>query len=53
MLTSDGYYRQVDGLAMGSPPAPQLANEWMSKFDAEIKNQATLLKIHGRHSAGH
>ena len=42
MLTNDGYYLQVDGLAMGSPPAPQLANGWMSKFDAEIKDQATL-----------
>ena len=26
MLTNDGHYTQVDGLAMGSPPAPQLAN---------------------------
>lgn len=42
MLTHDGYYRQVDGLAMGSPPAPQLANGWMSKFDNTIKGQATL-----------
>ena len=42
MLTHDGYYRQVDGLAMGSPPAPQLANGWMSKFDAEIKGDSTL-----------
>ena len=42
ILTHDGYYRQVDGLAMGSPPAPQLANGWMSKFDAEIKGDSTL-----------
>lgn len=26
MLTHDGFYRQIDGLAMGSPPAPLLAN---------------------------
>ena len=26
MSTHDGYYQQVDGLAMGSPPAPHLAN---------------------------
>ena len=26
MLTQDGYYRQVDGLAMGSAPAPHFAN---------------------------
>ena len=30
MLTHDGYYRQKDGLAMGSPPAPPLANGWMN-----------------------
>ena len=36
MLTHDGYYRQVDGLAMGSPPAPHLANGWMSQFDPNI-----------------
>ena len=48
MLTHDGYYRQVDGLAMGSPPTPQLANGWMSKFDAEIKGDSyALLKIYG------
>ena len=35
MLTSDGYYRQIDGLAMGSPPAPMLANGWLSTFDDE------------------
>ena len=42
MLTNDGYYTQVDGLAMGSPPAPQLANGWLSKFDNEIKGNAKL-----------
>ena len=42
MLTHDGYYRQKDGLAMGSPPAPMLANRWMSKFDKRIKDNAKL-----------
>ena len=42
ILTHDGYYRQVDGLAMGSPPAPMLANGWMSKFDHLIKGDASL-----------
>ena len=42
MLTQDGYYRQTDGLAMGSPPAPQLANGWMSKFDDRIRDNAIL-----------
>ena len=42
LLTNDGFYRQVDGLAMGSPPAPQLENDWMSKFDERIKGNSTL-----------
>ena len=36
MSTHDGYYQQVDGLAMGSPPAPHLANGWLSKYDPDI-----------------
>lgn len=27
---------------MGSPPAPQIANGWLSQFDDEIKDDATL-----------
>ena len=42
MQTNDGYFRQVDGLAMGSPPAPRLANGWLSKYDAEVKGDAEL-----------
>ena len=33
MWTHDGYYRQVDGLAMGSQSASQLANIWLFKFE--------------------
>ena len=33
MRTCDGYYVQTEGLAMGSPASPLLANIWMSKFD--------------------
>ena len=40
MLTHDGFYKQVDGLAMGSPPAPHLANGWLSQFEAEIRGNA-------------
>ena len=40
MSTHDGYYQQVDGLAMGSPPAPHLANGWLSQFDDTIKGDA-------------
>ena len=42
MLTHDGFYKQVDGLAMGSPPAPLLANGWLSKFDPTIQGDAKL-----------
>ena len=33
LLTTDGYYKQSEGLAMGSPAAPMLANIWMAEFD--------------------
>ena len=42
MLTNDGYYRQIDGLAMGSPPAPLVANGWLSKFDERIRDSSSL-----------
>ena len=42
MLTHDGYYRQTEGLAMGSPPAPHLANGWMSQFDANIRGESKM-----------
>ena len=42
MLTHDGYYTQIEGLAMGSPPAPHLANGWMSQFDADIRGESKL-----------
>ena len=38
MKTHDGFYRQVDSLAMGSPPA----NGWLSRFDARVKGDAKL-----------
>ena len=46
MLTPRGYYRQKDGLAMGSPPAPYLANGWLSQFDDRIRGDA---KVFGRY----
>ena len=42
MSTHDGYYYQTDGLAMGSPPAPALANGWMSQFDEPIKEDSKI-----------
>ena len=41
MQTNDGYFRQVDGLAMGSPPAPRLENGWL-RFDSVVKGDAKL-----------
>ena len=42
MSTHDGYYRQTDGLAMGSPPAPHLTNGWLSKYDPVIMGESKL-----------
>ena len=42
MSTHEGFYRQIDGLAMGSPPAPHLANGWLSQYDNIIKGDAKL-----------
>ena len=42
MLTHDGYYLQIDGLAMGSPPALHIANGWLSKFDENVKGDAKI-----------
>ena len=38
----DGFYTQVDGLAMGSAPAPHIANGWLSTFDFVIKDNSPL-----------
>ena len=45
MQTHDGLYRQTDGLAMGSPPAPLLANGWLSQFDLIIMDDAKLRSV--------
>ena len=42
MSTNDGLFKQIDGLAMGSPPAPMLANAWISTFDTTVSNDASL-----------
>ena len=42
MLTHDGFYQQIDGLAMGSPPAPNFANGWLSQFDPSIRGDSKL-----------
>ena len=42
MSTHDGFYKQIDGLAMGSAPAPFLANGWLSQFDPLVKGEAKL-----------
>ena len=40
--THDGLYIQKEGLAMGSSPAPALANGWMSQFDGKIQGDSSL-----------
>ena len=36
------FFKQIDGLAMGSAPAPHLANGWLSQFDDQIKGNSSL-----------
>ena len=40
MSTRDGYYIQKDGLAMGSPPAPLLANIWLANMEDVMRDDA-------------
>ena len=40
--THNGFYKQIDGLAMGSSPAPHLANGWLSQFESTIRGNAAL-----------
>ena len=42
ILTCNGYYRQTDGLAMGSPPAPLLANGWLNQYEERLKGEANI-----------
>ena len=42
--THDGLYRQIDGLAMGSQPAPPFANIWLSKLEPDIKDDAKIFE---------
>ena len=46
MKTHKGFYRQTDGLAMGSPPAPLIANGWLSTYDPRIRENA---KVYARY----
>ena len=41
-----GFFRQIDGLGMGIQPASPLANIWMSSFEDEIKEDATIFNIY-------
>ena len=42
MSTHDGFYYQTDGLAMGCPPAPFLANGWLFKYDEDIRDDSKI-----------
>ena len=43
MSTTNGIYRQKEGLAMGSPASPVLANLWLSQFEKYFQNGNTKL----------
>ena len=45
MQTHDGTCKQIDGLAMGSPPAPPLSNIWLSKYEPNIEDDAKLFEL--------
>jgi transposase-like protein len=42
MSTHQGYYKKLNGLAMGPPPAPYLANIWLSSFDGITREELNL-----------
>ena len=44
LSTHDDTYWQIDGLSMGSPPAPRLSNIWFSKYEPTIKGDAKLFE---------
>ena len=46
MLTHDGTYKQIDGLAIGSTPAPPLSNIWLSKCEPNIRDDAKLFELY-------
>ena len=46
LSTHDGTYWQMDGLPMGSPPAPPLSNIRLSKYDPTIKDDAKLFECY-------
>ena len=48
--THDGFYKQIDGLAMGSPPAPHLANGWLRPMALLITLLNVVLKMYILHN---
>lgn len=43
------YYLQIDGVAMGSPVAPVLANIWMEHFESKLDFSANGVKLWKRY----
>ena len=43
-LSHDGFVRQTDGVAMGSPLGPSLANIYMSQFDGRLGAETKLYR---------
>ena len=46
LSTRDCFCKQIDGVAMGSPPASHLVNGWLSQFENLIKEDT---KIYDRY----
>ena len=44
MQICDKTYKQIDGLAMGSPSAPLLSNISLSKYEPNIRDDAKLFE---------
>ena len=42
--THDGTYKEIDGLAMGSPPESLLSNIWLLKYGPNIRDNAKLFE---------
>ena len=42
ILTNDGYYRQAEGVSMGSAVVPLLINIFFSKFETELSSFSVL-----------
>ena len=43
VLSHDDYYKQIDKLAMGDPPAPLLANGWLKQIRSNYQGRRQIV----------